>query len=115
MQGQELWRRYTLGEKPANDAEAGRFEAWRRIDQEWSGYFEERDAYQRYAAGHAPRDEAEHQWFARFAREVAASKAKAARRTGQYDADHAPCPSSGARTEGKQRQADSGAGFEAGS
>ena len=67
----DLWRRYTQGEEPANDAEAQRFEAFRRHDQEWSGYWEEREAFRRYAAGDAPRDAAERQRFARFDRELA--------------------------------------------
>ena len=67
----DLWRRYTQGEEPANDAEAQRFEAFRRHDQEWSGYWEEREAFRRYAAGDAPRDAAERQRFARFDQELA--------------------------------------------
>jgi hypothetical protein len=65
-----LWRRYTQGEGPANDAEAQQFEAFRCQDKEWSGYWEEREAFRRYAAGEAPRDVAQRQRFARFDREL---------------------------------------------
>jgi hypothetical protein len=88
----DLWRRYTQGEEPANDAEAQRFEAFRRQDQEWSGYWEEREAFRRYAAGDAPRDAAERQRFARFDQELA--DALDARRPGQHG-EHGELPGRG--------------------
>jgi len=66
----QLWRRYTQGEEPANDAETQRFEAFRRQDQEQAAYREERDAFRRYAAGQAPRGAAERLRFARSGREL---------------------------------------------
>jgi len=57
------------GQQAAQQAQ--QHEALRHQDQERSGYREEREAFQRYAAGAAPEDAAEHQPFAKSEEEPA--------------------------------------------
>jgi hypothetical protein len=81
----DLWQRYTLGEEPADAAEAAAFDTFRANDRNaWARHEPEREARQRYLDGEEPAGEAQQRWFEIFRQEATDSYAEELRAWHRY-------------------------------